>query len=163
MYDAMKKLLPLVGLLLSIHSFGQAISKRLQDAYQRFENDSQLSNAVSSLYVINSNSGDVVFDKNSRIGLPTASTLKIITAATAYELLGKNFRYETKFGYVGTIRHKSLFGNFYIKPSGDPTLGSWRWKTTSDSSILEKLVSEIKKINILIYHDLIIDSREWAS
>src|SRR5215213_8930682 len=136
MYNTMKKLFLITSLLLSGYSFAQNISKRLQTAYSRFENDSQLTNAISSLYVINSKTGEVVFDKNSKIGLPTASTLKVITAATAYELLGREFTYQTKFGYVGTIKNKLLLGNFSLSASGDPTFGSWRWKNTSDTFIL---------------------------
>jgi serine-type D-Ala-D-Ala carboxypeptidase/endopeptidase (penicillin-binding protein 4) len=161
MYDAMKKLFLLTGLILSLSSFAQNISKRLQDAYQKFENDSQLSNAISSLYVINANTGEVVFDKNSRIGLATASTSKIITAATAYELLGKDFRYETKFGYVGKIKGKSLLGDFYLKSSGDPTLGSWRWKHTSDTFIINEILPVIKKLNITGFNDIAIDDKGW--
>lgn len=163
MYDAMKKLfLPLL-LFVSIHSFSQDISKRLRDAYQKFENDSQLSNAISSLYVINAKTGEAVFDKNSKIGLATASTLKIVTAATAYELLGKDFRYETKFGYVGTIKGKSLLGDFYLKPSGDPTFGSWRWESTSDTCVIDELISAIKKLNITAFNNITIDDRGWNS
>ena len=145
MYDAMKKLFLLASLSLSFSSFAQNISKRLQEAYQKFENDSQFSSAISSLYVINANTGEVVFDKNSTVGLATASTLKIVTAATAYELLGKDFRYETKFGYVGKIKGKTLQGDFYIKPSGDPTLGSWRYKSTSDTFVINEILPVVKK------------------
>ena len=151
-----------MGLLLSVHTFAQTLSIRLQTAYQKFEGDSQLSNAISSLYVIDANTGQVVFDRNSKIGLPTASTLKIVTAATAYELLGKDFRYETKFGYVGSIKNKTL-GDFYLRPSGDPTFGSWRWKTTSDTFIAQQIVSSIKKLNITGFNSISIDDRGWNS
>jgi len=163
MYNTMKKLFLITSLLLSGYSFAQNISKRLQTAYSRFENDSQLTNAISSLYVINSKTGEVVFDKNSKIGLPTASTLKVITAATAYELLGREFTYQTKFGYVGKIKGKSLSGYFYIHPSGDPTLGSWRWRTTSDTSILTKFSNAIRSLNIKTYGGLVIDNKGWYS
>jgi D-alanyl-D-alanine carboxypeptidase/D-alanyl-D-alanine-endopeptidase (penicillin-binding protein 4) len=163
MYDAMKKIFLIAALMLSVCSFAQNISKGLQDAYQKFENDSQLNNAISSLYVINANTGEVVFDKNSKIGLATASTLKIVTAATAYELLGKDFRYETKFGYIGTVEGKLLNGNFYLKPSGDPTLGSWRWKTTSDTFVLNEITAAAKKLNVASFGDIIIDDSKWNS
>jgi D-alanyl-D-alanine carboxypeptidase/D-alanyl-D-alanine-endopeptidase (penicillin-binding protein 4) len=163
MYEAMKKLFFILACVTATSSFGQTISKRLQDAFQKFENDSQLSNAVSSLYVINAKSGEVVFDKNSTAGLATASTLKVVTAATAYELLGKDFRYETKFGYVGTIKNKSLLGDFYLKSSGDPTLGSWRWKMTSDTEVMTGIISAIKKLNIAGFNDVTIDNKGWDS
>jgi serine-type D-Ala-D-Ala carboxypeptidase/endopeptidase (penicillin-binding protein 4) len=161
MYNTMKKLFLIAGLLLSVYSFSQNISKRLQDAYQKFEEDTQLSSAISSLYVINAKTGEVVFDRNSKIGLATASTLKIITAATAYELLGKNFRYETKFGYVGSIKNKSLLGDFYIKSSGDPTLGSWRWNNTSDTVFFQNILAAVKKINVRAYNGIVIDESKW--
>jgi D-alanyl-D-alanine carboxypeptidase/D-alanyl-D-alanine-endopeptidase (penicillin-binding protein 4) len=163
MYNTMKKLFLVTGLLLSAVSFAQNISTRLQLAYSKFESDSQLSNAISSLYVTNATTGEVVFEKNSKIGLPTASTLKVVTAATAYELLGKDFRYETKFGYIGKIKGKSLSGYFYINPSGDPTLGSWRWKTTSDTLILTKFFDAIRPLNIKTYGGLLIDNKGWDS
>jgi D-alanyl-D-alanine carboxypeptidase/D-alanyl-D-alanine-endopeptidase (penicillin-binding protein 4) len=163
MYDAMKKLFFVISMLIAYHSFAQNISERLEDAYQKFENDPQLSNAMSSLYVIDAVTGDIVFDKNSRIGLATASTLKIVTAATAYELLGRDFRYETKFGYVGKIRDKSLLGDFYLKASGDPTLGSWRWMRTADTVVIGELMSAIKKLNVTGFNDIIIDNRDWNS
>ena len=162
MYEAMKKLFFLFSvLLLCIFSFAQTVTKRLEDAYQKFENDSQLRNGITSLYVINAKTGEVVFDKNSTIGLATASTLKIITAASAYEFLGKDFRYETKFGYVGKIKGRSLQGSFYIKPSGDPTLGSWRWKGTLDSNVLDKMITAVKKLNITNYNGVVVDSMGW--
>src|SRR5260221_12412531 len=111
-------------------SFAQAINQKLQKAFQQFENDSQLKHALISLYVIDAATGKVVFDKNSMIGLAPASTQKIITAATAFELLGKEYRYKTEFGYDGEIREDTLFGNLYLKGSGDPTLGSCRYAST---------------------------------
>ena len=163
MYNTMKKLFLIAGLLLSGYSFAQNISRRLESAYSQFEKDSQLSNAISSLYVINAKTGQVVFDKNATIGLATASTLKVVTAATAYELLGKDFRYETKFGYIGKIKGKSLSGYFYINPSGDPTFGSWRWKTTCDTLILNKFSEVIRTLNIKTYGGLLIDNKGWDS
>ena len=104
-------------------SFSQSVSQNLQKAWQQFESDSQLKHAISSLYVIDAKTGEVVFDKNSQIGLAPASTQKIITAATAFELLGKDYRYKTELGILKGEKENSV----YLKPSGDPTFGSWRW------------------------------------
>src|SRR5215207_3084185 len=92
-----KKLFLVSGFLFLVSvASSQNISQRLQKAYQRFESDSQLKHAISSLYVIDATTGQVVFDKNSQVGLAPASTQKIITAATAFELLGKEYRYKTE-------------------------------------------------------------------
>src|SRR6187402_1435565 len=96
-----KRLFLVAGcLLLVIGSFGQTINQKLQKAFAAFEKDSQLKHAISSLYVIDANTGQVVFDKNSQIGLAPASTQKIITSVTAFELLGKDYRYKTDFYYA---------------------------------------------------------------
>ena len=55
-----------------------------------------------------------------------ASCQKIITATTAFELLGQNYTYKTTLGYTGKIVNGVLNGDIIIKGSGDPTLGSWR-------------------------------------
>lgn len=122
--------------------------EKLQKAYQQFESDSQLKHATISLYVINSKTGEVVFDKNSQIGLAPASTQKIITAATAFELLGKDYRYKTELGYDGKIENNILKGNLYIVGSGDPTLGSWRYSNTHDTILLNDWLRDIQKLKI---------------
>lgn len=149
-------------LLIVFLSLAQTAREKIQNAYRQFENDSQLSHAISSLYIINAKTGEVIFDKNSRVGLAPASTQKIITAVTAFELLGKDYRYVTKFGYTGKIKGGWLQGNFYIKPSGDPTLGSWRWANTRDSAILDKVFTTIKHVQISGYKDLTIDETGWT-
>ena len=126
----------------------QTISQNLQKAYQQFESDSQLRHAMSSLYVVNAKTGEVVFDINSQIGLAPASTQKIITATTAFELLGKNYRYKTEMGYSGKIENEILKGNLYIVGYGDPTLGSWRYPTTMDTILLNDWLSIVQKQKI---------------
>src|SRR6187402_1019622 len=145
----MKRLFLVAGcLLLVIGSFGQTINQKLQKAFAAFEKDSQLKHAISSLYVIDANTGQVVFNKNSQIGLAPASTQKIITSVTAFELLGKDYRYKTELSYEGIIKDARLDGGIYIRGSGDPTLGSWRWDSTKDSVVLRKWSQEIKKLHI---------------
>jgi D-alanyl-D-alanine carboxypeptidase/D-alanyl-D-alanine-endopeptidase (penicillin-binding protein 4) len=143
-----KIVLVIVLMLISDHLFSQTITASLQKAYQQFQSDSQLRHAISSLYVVNAKTGEVVFDMNSQVGLAGASTQKIITAATAFELLGKDYRYKTELGYNGKIKMGVLTGPLLIRGSGDPTLGSWRWNETKDSFLLRKWVMEIKKAGI---------------
>jgi len=142
MYDTMKKIFLLAVLSFSIQSFAQNVTKALQTAYQKFENDSQLSNAISSLYVINAKTGEVVFDKNSGIGLATASTLKVVTAATAYELLGRDFKYKTEFGFV---KSDTLNDPLFIRGYGDPTFGSFRYVSTKPEKIMSLFLQKLKE------------------
>jgi D-alanyl-D-alanine carboxypeptidase/D-alanyl-D-alanine-endopeptidase (penicillin-binding protein 4) len=156
----MKKVLLVAGYwLLVTGSYAQTVTQRLQKAFQQFESDSQLKHAISSLYVIDAATGQVIFDKNSLVGLAGASTQKIITAATAFELLGKEYRYKTEFGRC-TGPEKEL--GLWIGTSGDPTFGSWRWESTKEKNVLDIVINEIEKIeDFKNYKSLIINATGW--
>lgn len=128
----------------------QTVTTNLQKAWQQFSADPQLKHAIASLYVIDAATGQVVFDKNSQVGLAPASTQKIITAATAFELLGKDYRYTTQLVYEKDkkIVDGVLPGNLYVLGTGDPTLGSWRWSTTKDSFLFREWEQSIKRAGI---------------
>ena len=126
--------------LLTFNIFGQAITQKLQKAFTAFEKDSQLKHAISSLYVIDANTGQVVFDKNSQIGLAPASTQKIITSVTAFELLGKDYRYKTEFGFKSDT---TWANEIFIKGYGDPTFGSNRFVNTKPENLLNVLYNKL--------------------
>ena len=54
----------------------QEVKTKLTSAFTQFQADSQLKHALVSFYVIDATSGEVVFEKNSRIGMAPASTQK---------------------------------------------------------------------------------------
>jgi D-alanyl-D-alanine carboxypeptidase/D-alanyl-D-alanine-endopeptidase (penicillin-binding protein 4) len=141
----MKKVLLLAAgcWILVAGASAQQLSQRLQRAFGQFEADSQLRHAISSLYVINAKTGEVVFDRNSQVGLAGASTQKIVTAATAFELLGKDYKYKTVF--AGDNKRIIVGGSY------DPTFGSWRYGTVIDSAVFKTILKELKARNI---HDI---------
>jgi len=145
-------------LILNFDFFGQTINQKLQKAFTAFEQDSQLNHAISSLYVIDANTGQIVFDKNSQIGLAPASTQKIITSVTAFELLGKDYRYKTDFYLSEKVGSNSII---YIDPSGDPTLGSWRWEQTKEANVLHRITEAIRKQGRKISWPIIINAEGW--
>lgn len=162
MYSKMKKgLCGFIVLMTVMNVVAQSVSEKLSAAFTAFENDSQLKSGLASIYVIDGTSGNVIFEKNSRIGLAPASTQKIITAATAYELLGKEFHYETKFGYYGSLKNGQLDGAVVIEPSGDPTLGSWRWQETSENAVLTRLRSALKEEGIFGFSNMVMNDQKW--
>lgn len=164
MYTMMKNsFCSLAALLFFVQVNAQSVAAKLATAFGAFENDPQLKSGIASIYVIDGSSGNVVFEKNAAIGLAPASTQKIITAATAYDLLGKDFRYETKFGYTGKLKDGKLDGGLYFKPSGDPTLGSWRWKATTETAVLNRLLAALKTTGIKSFGNSYFDERGWES
>ena len=139
--------------------FAQGVNQKLQKAFRQFESDAQLKHAISSLYVIDAKTGKVVFDKNSQIGLAPASTQKIITSVTAFELLGKDYRYKTKFG----LSENNENPNLYIIPSGDPTFGSSRWESTKEKNILDRIIRALNVANASKLESILISAEGWNS
>ncbi len=127
------------------NAFSQNIEVKLLNAVKQLETDSQLKHAIITLYVVDSKTGKVIFDKNSQIGLAPASCLKVVTSASAFELLGKDFKYKTYIGTDPQGDNNFDAGSLFIIGQGDPTLGSWRWKNTTDTSVFAKISTILKK------------------
>ncbi|TCD07019.1 D-alanyl-D-alanine carboxypeptidase/D-alanyl-D-alanine-endopeptidase [Pedobacter frigidisoli] len=122
--------------------------QNLEKAFNNLLNDEQAKHAITSLCILDANTGKTLFAKNEQIGLATASTLKTITAATAFSILGKDFRFQTTLAYTGTITGDgTLKGNLIIMGSGDPTLGSWRYQN-KENAVLTQWVAAIKSAGI---------------
>jgi D-alanyl-D-alanine carboxypeptidase/D-alanyl-D-alanine-endopeptidase (penicillin-binding protein 4) len=136
-------------LLFTSDLIAQTVKSKLQKAYQQFQSDPQLKYAVSSLYVINAKTGQVVFDKNSRVGLAPASTQKIFTATAAFELLGEDYRYKTIVGYSDMAANShTLAGDLFVKGSGDPTLASFRFPSQNKNQFFESIYQGLRKNGI---------------
>jgi len=132
----------------TISASAQDIQHKLQTAISHLQQDSQSRYASLSLTVLDVKTGAVLFASNPDMGLATASTLKTVTSATAFYLLGKDFQYQTQVSYTGTISNGTLNGDIVVTGSGDPTLGSWRWEGTKEKLILNTIVTAIKKAGI---------------
>ncbi len=154
----------IIQLLMLLYCCGsleaQTVSQRIATAFKNFENDPQLKYAFSSLYVIDAASGSIVFDKNSQTGMAPASTQKVITSVTAFEVLGKSFRYTTSFEM---IKDKTLPGTgaIVIQPSGDPSFGSSRWGSTTPGTIMKQIITSLPD-DFKHCSTIIIDNSGWA-
>ncbi len=126
-----------------------SLSQKIKQAYERLEADPQMAFASASLTVLNADNGEVLFSKNGNMGLAPASSLKTITAATAFYLLGSDFTYETNLAYTGTISPSGILdGDVYILGGGDPSLGSWRFDQTKTEVVLGAWLNAIKNAGI---------------
>ncbi len=139
-------------IILTLFCFSTVSAQRsdspFNTAFQNFLKDKDLKHATIALRVYDLKTQQTIISKNEQTGLAPASTQKIITAATAYALLGKDFRYETQIGYTGKIENGKLTGNIIIKGSGDPTLGSWRYSETKEENIINEIISAILQAGI---------------
>lgn len=129
--------------------YAQSLQDKLNIAVKQLRDDPQLKHALLGFYVVETATGAPVFAVNEETGMSPASTQKIITAATAFQLLGSDFRYQTKF-YAGAQpgTDSIVKGSLMIKGSGDPTLGSIRWKQTRDTAVFLQLRKALQKQGI---------------
>ncbi len=150
--------------LLSYHSVCQSLSGQLENAIQKLSKDDQFKHAILGLYVVETKTNKVIIDKNGQLGLSPASCQKVIISISAFELLGREYRYKTFIGTDVPVKDGTLNGNLYVKGAGDPTLGSDRWSATSQAVVLKKLVGALQKRKIqFIQGDLICDDAAFTT
>jgi len=135
-------------LLISLNCFAQKRVQNIEKAFNNLLADEQAKHAIASLCILDANTGKTLYAKNEEIGLATASTLKTITAATAFSVLGKDFQFQTVLAYTGNITSDgTLKGSLIIVGNGDPTLGSWRYQN-KENAVLTQWVEAIKSAGI---------------
>jgi len=144
-------------------TYAQSVSQKLEVAINKLQADSQCKHGTISLFVVESKAGKIIFDRNSQTGLAPASCQKVITATTAFELLGKDYTYKTTLGYNGKIDSGKLNGNIYITGSGDPTLGSWRYESTNEKNVLTAFRKSIDSLGIKKIKHVLGDDRLWGT
>jgi D-alanyl-D-alanine carboxypeptidase/D-alanyl-D-alanine-endopeptidase (penicillin-binding protein 4) len=74
------------------------------------------------LMVYDLDADSLLYAHNERQLMRPASTMKLLTAITALDRLGKNYRYSTSVYYSGTCDSTTLRGNIYVKGGMDPSL-----------------------------------------
>ncbi len=160
----MRTIFIVISLVFFQNSFAQPLKQQLETAMLKMEKDEQLKHGTISLYVVDAKTGAVVFDKNAQVGMAPASTQKVITSVTAFEMLGKNYRYQTTLGYKGTVVGKQLQGALVVASSGDPTLGSWRWPGNNAKNIMQSSMESLQQNNIeQVSEGLVIDMQNWET
>ncbi|MFM2360667.1 MAG: D-alanyl-D-alanine carboxypeptidase/D-alanyl-D-alanine-endopeptidase [Bacteroidota bacterium] len=145
----MKKLF--ISLLLFCYPFcsqAQNLPSKLAVAFNKLQTDTQCAHALIGCYVVDQASGEVLFSNLSNAGLAPASCQKVLTSITSFALLGSTFQFETQIAYSGQIANGVLKGSLFIQSAGDPSLGSWRWKTTSEFAIYNQIIAALKKAGV---------------
>lgn len=121
--NAMKIVSSLLLTLLLISNF--AIGQQtLPNAVKTFVNASGMQHASVSIAIYDLDTKNSVASHNANITLPTASTAKMFSTATALEILGNDYRAQTRLYVEGYVEDGTLIGNIWIRGGGDPSLGS---------------------------------------
>ena len=135
-------------------------------AVQTLLEQAEYKNASVGIKVVNLGTAETIFELNPEKLLIPASTLKLVTAAAALEILGSNYRFKTKIAYSGKIdNNKNLNGNVVIVGGGDPTLGSEYFRGHySNTHFLDVWAQQIKAAGIhKINGDLVLDGSIYDS
>lgn len=140
----------IIFILISLLSLGlkAQTTKSVRLAIQKMAADDQLKNASISFYALDLDSNKVVAGLGSNKSLVPASTMKLVTTATALELLGPGKRFSTYVKYSGEIDSNCVLnGNIYIVGGGDPCLGSERF-SRHYGDFIKKWAEEIINLGI---------------
>ena len=122
----------LIIFLLSLQVYSQT---DLHNYCVEIQKDPLLANASLSLCVLDGKEGTVLYGYHENTSLSPASTMKTITTASALQILGKDFHFDTYLQYTGKLDKATgiLEGDLIIKGGGDPTLNSEYFRKPADS------------------------------
>ena len=126
----------------------ERIKAKGNKAVSNFVNLEMLKHSNIGIEIREIESGEIVGEYNKSTAITPASVMKIVTSATALEVLGKDTRLETKVVYDGDISTEGvLSGNIYILGGGDPTLGSDGIKR-EQTAFMKEWVGKVKSSGI---------------
>jgi D-alanyl-D-alanine carboxypeptidase/D-alanyl-D-alanine-endopeptidase (penicillin-binding protein 4) len=122
------------------------------------EVDSEINKMITDPVLRHANWGFVVYDPvsqkiitsyNETTPLVPASTTKLLTTDTAFDLVGEKFKWKTQLEYNGEIASDgTLTGNLYIIGSGDPSLGTRKAGAASYTDIVTDYIHAISDAGI---------------
>ena len=120
----------------------------IPEPIRRFIERPVLRGASVSFVVKRVKDGKTLYNYEGDRQLTPASVMKTVTSATALELLGEDYRFETTVEYDGELRPDGVLdGNLYIRGGGDPTLNSSESRTPKDS-IVDAWVEAVRAAGI---------------
>ena len=86
--------------------------------------DPNLPSAVWGILAVDARTGETIVSQQAGTLLLPASTLKLLTTATALDALGADYRFTTGLYQFGSVQGGTLRGDLVIRGSADPTFGS---------------------------------------
>ena len=88
---------------------------------ERFNNP-EFFNAFWGVEIQSLRTGEIIYQKNEYKSFAPASNLKLYTTSAAFTSLTPEFKYTTLLATDGKVENGVLYGNVYLKGSGDPTI-----------------------------------------
>lgn len=135
-----------------------------QEAISAFTNTKEFKHASISLCVKDLNTGKELASLNPNQSLTPASILKVVTTASAFEILGADYKFKTTLAADNDAPNRLIVHGY-----GDPTLGS-EYIGQSSNLFLTTWINNIKKSKTSTPFDIFIvddyfgyngQSRKW--
>lgn len=96
--------------------------EELQKALDSILSDPRLGDAQASVLVRSASTGEVLYSKEPSTLLIPASNNKLYTSAAAFEVLGKDYTFETSVLASRAPKAGIIKGDLYLKGTGDPSM-----------------------------------------
>lgn len=122
----------------------------VEKAVEEFLKDPDLKNIALTFHAVEVSTRKAVASYNAEMSIVPASCMKLITTATALEILGGGYKFKTVIQYSGTLDtvKRVLNGDVFILGGGDPTLGSKYFAKDDPSAFLIDWARAIKAAGI---------------
>ena len=153
-----------VGILMLVN-IGAKKPASLEERIESIINSPQASSAFWGIYIRDLSSDRLIYTLNSDKTLIPASNQKLITTATALDILGPNYQYETTLHFKGQIGSTSMTGDLVLEGSGDPTFAT---REISQENVLELWASKLAALGVtriegrIIGDDNVFDEEPYA-
>ena len=131
-------------------SFSQETINPLETAKNQLVQDPWLQNASLAICVTDLTTKTKIVSHNDKIALPPASTVKLFATASAFEILGANYKPKTRIYSDNKIDSEgTLKGNLWIRGGGDISLGSRYYNTPGkEDEFLEQWADSLYKLGL---------------
>ena len=137
--------------ILLLLSFLFSLSLLAQSALQQFVDNPALAHASVGVQVIDLKTGQIVASNDANKSLTPASIAKIVTTATALDLLGDKFRFETKVGIDSNNPNRIV-----VVGSGDPTLGSSEFGSNSNAFFINVASAAKRELDLDKEYEIVV-------
>ena len=122
--------------------------QRLQAEIEATLNDPLLASSNVGVKIVSLETEEVLYEKDAEKLYHPASTMKLITAATALIKIGPNHRFHTSL-YTDYLEDGQIVGNIYLKGGGDPVF---------NSNDLEKMAEKLVEMDMKdLQGDIVVD------
>lgn len=98
--------------------------------------------SLASAFVVDASTGETLYAHHEQARSLPASTMKLVSTAAALAAFGPDFRFHTPMRLEGTQLGQLFLGDLVVEASGDPSLGSWRFPSTSQ--VCEQLAEALE-------------------